>query len=203
MEIRSIVFDFDGTLIDSNNLKYNAYFRLFPTDDHHEQIIRLVLSEFFEKSRYMILEKIFHKLGNVQPLFLEEKIKKLAFRYNEIVVAGAKQCPEKPGAEKALRKLTQAYDLYVSSTTPDAELKKIIQYRKWNDYFRGVFGYPHEKSATLRHIMTAENLTSDEILVVGDGESDRKSARDNNCPFMRVGDNFCFEDLGRVIDSAF
>lgn len=200
MGIRTIVFDFDGTLIDSNSLKYNAYFKLFPADDHHEQIIRLVLSDFFEKSRYIILEKILLRLGDEQPHSLQPKVKELSFLYNEIVVAGAKQCPEKPGAEKTLSELTTVYGLYVSSTTPDTELKKIIQYRKWDEYFRGVFGYPHDKSATLRHIMTLENLTSDEIIVVGDGESDRKSAMDNSCPFILVDDDFCFEDFGRVIE---
>ncbi len=34
MSIKVIVFDFDGTLVDSNELKYNSYFKLFP-DDHH------------------------------------------------------------------------------------------------------------------------------------------------------------------------
>ncbi|MGB9499240.1 MAG: HAD family hydrolase [Dissulfuribacterales bacterium] len=201
MGIRAIVFDFDGTLIDSNTLKYNAYFKLFPADDRHEQIIRSVLSKIFEKSRYAILEKILNRLGNIQPLSIKEKIGELALRYNEIVVAGAKSCPEKPGAEKALKKLTLTYDLYVSSTTPDADLKEIIQFRNWNDYFRAVFGYPHEKPATLKHIMTMENLTADEILVVGDGESDRESAMDNDCPFIRVVNNFCFENLGSAIAS--
>ena len=39
-----------------------------------------------------------------------------------------------------------------------------------------VFGYPHEKPGTLLRIMALEKLRSDEVLVVGDGESDRKSA---------------------------
>jgi phosphoglycolate phosphatase len=201
MPIHAIVFDFDGTLIDSNQLKYDAYFKLFPTDDCHARIIRAVISEIFEQSRYVILEEILRKLGIREKDSLKEKVKGLAERYNEIVVAGAKTCPEKSGAEKALKKFAPAYGLYVSSTTPDASLKEIIRFRKWDGYFRDVFGYPHEKSKTLRRIIALEKLRSDQVLVIGDGESDRKSAKENGCPFLFVSERFRFEDLGTVMDN--
>jgi len=196
--IRVIVFDFDGTLIDSNQLKYDAYFKLFPADDRHAPIIRVVLSEIFEQSRYVILKEILLRLGYRKDTLLREKVKELAGFYNEIVVAGAKICPEKAGAEEALRKFSPAYGLYVSSTTPDANLKEIIRFRKWDDYFRGVFGWPNEKHETLRRIIALEGLKSNQVLVVGDGESDRKSAMKNGCPFLFVNEQFRFEDLTAI-----
>jgi len=186
MGIRSIVFDFDGTLIDSNQLKYDAYFKLFPAEDRHARIIREVLSESFEQTRYVILEEILRRFGVENQTYISKEVNKLAGQYNNIVVAGAKTCPEKAGAEDALKKFAPMYRLYVNSTTPDASLKEIIRFKKWDGYFRGVFGYPHEKPETLLRIMALEKLRSDQVLVVGDGESDRKSAAENGCPFFML-----------------
>ena len=108
-------------------------------------------------------------------------------------------CPEKAGAEKALKKFAPSYRLYVNSTTPDASLKEIIRFRKWDGYFRGVFGYPHKKPETLLRIMALEKLRSDEVLVVGDGESDRESAMGNGCPFVHVTEGFCFEQIDHAL----
>ena len=199
MGIRSIVFDFDGTLIDSNRLKYEAYFELFPDKDHHARIIREVLFESFEQTRYVILEEILRRLGVEDHTRIKES-KKLAEQYNNIVVASAKTCPEKAGAEEALKRLSPMYRLYVNSTTPDASLQEIIRFRKWDGYFRGVFGYPHKKPETLLRIMALENLRSDQVLVVGDGESDRKSAAESGCPFFHVTEQFRFKDLDRIIE---
>ena len=199
MEIRSIVFDFDGTLIDSNRLKYDAYFELFPEKDRYVRIICDVLSESFEQTRYVILEEILRRLGVEDHTYLKREVSKLAEQYNDIVVAGAKTCPEKTGAEEALKKFAPMYRLYVNSTTPDAGLKEIIRFRKWDGYFRGVFGYPHKKPETLLRIMALGNLRSDQVLVVGDGESDRKSAMENRCPFVHVTEGFSFEQIDQIL----
>lgn len=202
MGIRAIVFDFDGTLIDSNRLKYDAYFTLFPADDHHARIIRTVLTQIFEQSRYVILEEILRGLRARGKDPLKREVSELAERYNEIVLAGAKTCPEKPGAVEALKRFAPFYGLYVSSTTPEAALKDVLRFRKWDRYFRAVFGYPHKKPETLRCIMALEKLKSDQVLIVGDGESDRKSAQENGCPFFHVTEEFHLEKLDRMIANA-
>jgi phosphoglycolate phosphatase len=199
MGIRSIVFDFDGTLIDSNRLKYDAYSELFPADNRHGRIIRDVLSESFEQTRYVILEEILVRLGVGEHACVKREVNKLAERYNDIVMAGAKTCPEKAGAEETLKKLAPAYALYLSSTTPEASLKEIIRFRKWDSYFRAVFGYPQEKSETLRRIMALEKLKCDQVLVVGDGETDRESAMENGCPFVHVAEGFSFEQIDQML----
>ena len=58
MPIKVIVFDFDGTLVDSNRLKYDAFFELFTDDPNHVLTIRKVLSAKKEQSRFIILEEI-------------------------------------------------------------------------------------------------------------------------------------------------
>ena len=185
MSIKVVVFDFDGTLVESNKLKYDAYFELFPRDAYHNGIIRNVLSESFEESRYSILEKIL-KVVDPDANDLQETVHSLASRYNVIVVEGAKTCPECPDAERLLQRLSPYYPLYLSSTTPEAALCEIIRFRGWSRYFKNIFGYPRRKQETLRDILREEQLRPSQMLVVGDGESDRVSAEDAGCNFFDV-----------------
>ena len=98
-------------------------------------------------------------------------------------------------AEAALSDLSRHHALYISSTTPDAPLKTIVTARGWKGYFRGIFGYPHEKPRTLQRIMQMENAGPHETVVVGDGPSDRKSAAVNGCAFVHVTDDFDLAEL--------
>lgn len=203
MKEKVIVFDFDGTLIDSNRLKYNAYFELFPKDRLHSQAIERVLATKYEESRFSILAEILHGLESIAvPLLREQELNELAIRYNDLVVSGAKTCPEMPGAEESIKQLSRQFRLYVSSTTPDAPLKEIIEYRGWTGYFVGIFGYPHKKAETLQMIKKQEGIDSSELIVVGDGESDRKSAEENRCRFIHVDSDFRLEQLCTAINYA-
>jgi len=188
MSIKVIVFDFDGTLIDSNQLKYDAYYKLFPLDDFHKRIITEVLGEIFEESRYVILKEIVRRVNSliVNEYELDNRVQVLATEYNDLVVDGAKHCKEKPGAEEALESLSKRYKLYLNSTTPEASLKDIVTYRKWEDYFCDIFGYPNDKASVLFDIIERESINPDELLVVGDGKSDKDSANSVKCNFFRI-----------------
>jgi phosphoglycolate phosphatase-like HAD superfamily hydrolase len=199
MSYKVVVFDFDGTLIDSNMLKYQAYFELFPKYDRYGRIIRSVLSEIFEESRYIILTEILRRVDDSKEGDLEDIVSELAQGYNDIVTAGAKTCPEMPGAERALAVLAQQYNLYLSSTTPEDALKEIIRYRKWEGYFRDIFGYPRKKSQTLQLIMRTEGVNSSQVVVVGDGDSDERSAAETGCHFIRITPTFPLKELETLI----
>ncbi len=201
MAIKVIVFDFDGTLIDSYQLKYDAYFELFEGSEGDTKTIRAVLAEMYEESRFVILAEILKRLGTNKEADLNRNVNELAARYNDIVLAGAKSCAEIPGAETMLRFLGDRYKLYVSSTTPDAALKEIVYFRRWSSYFIETFGYPHQKSKTLQHIKERENATGSEVLVIGDGESDRNSAEENGCRFFQVDKTFNFNRFDMYIES--
>jgi phosphoglycolate phosphatase len=185
MAIQVIVFDFDGTLVQSNPIKRQAYFQLFPADDRHQAVIRQILDENFEASRYVIFEQILRAL-NIPEQAIQADIQRYAERYNEIVVAGVKTCPECLGAGQLLEQLHSRYVLYLSSTTPETSLQEIIAYRKWHGYFKSIFGYPRKKADTLRDILTQEQIAASELMVVGDGESDRTSAQTVGGDFFPV-----------------
>ena len=188
MSIKVIVFDFDGTLIDSNQLKYDAYYKLFPSDDFHKRIITEVLGEIFEESRYAILKEIMRRVNSItgNEYELDNRVRELATEYNVIVVDGAKHCKEKPGAKEVLESLSKKYNLYLNSTTPEISLKDIVKHRKWENCFCDIFGYPNDKVSVLLEIIRKETIEPDELLVVGDGKSDRDSANSVKCNFFRI-----------------
>ena len=188
MAVKVIVFDFDGTLIDSNQLKYNAFFELFPSDSLHKEIITDVLDEFIEKSRYVILREILKRINRktINEDDLDYRVHASAKKYNDIVVDGAKRCKEKPGAKEVLESLSKRYNLYLNSTTPETSLKEIVKHRNWEGFFCDIFGYPNDKTSVLFDIIKRESISPGDLLVVGDGKSDRDSADKAGCKFFHV-----------------
>lgn len=181
-EIRAVVFDYDGTLVDSNELKVRAFYDLFP--EECAGTIRAVLATDREQSRFTILAKIVETVGPAAEI--APRVAQLAERYNDIVQTGAATCAVFPGVVDLLERLAEHRPLYVSSGTPEQPLRAIIAARGWTRYFRGIYGYPRPKAEVVRGIAAAEGLTPAQVLVVGDGASDRTAAEETGAQFFSV-----------------
>lgn len=185
--IRVVVFDFDGTLVRSNEIKYDAYFKLFPEDVKVSRIISTILDKSYEKSRFIILEEIVSALTRqIENMEILTDVGSLAEQYNNIVVEGAKSCPQVDGAEDLLTNLKTLVPLYLSSLTPQNPLQEIVSHRQWTHYFKRIFGYPHRKEETLKTILQIEKIAASELLVFGDGVNDQVSAKFVGCRFCHV-----------------
>jgi phosphoglycolate phosphatase len=194
-DIEVVVFDFDGTLVLSNELKYEAYFKLFPDEKCCRSIIKQVLEEILEESRFVILAAIVERIKRACSVEAVPDIPQLAEQYNNIVLDGAKKCAVRPGSIQVLETLKSDHSLYVSSNTPEKPLEEIIDYRQWTGYFKGVYGYPQRKYQTLLEIMDLEKKMPTQVLVVGDGESDRNSASQAGCHFFYVTPHIDLQDV--------
>ena len=204
MTVKVIVFDFDGTLVDSNQLKYNAFFELFPSDSLHKEIVTDVLDEFIEKSRYVILREILKRINRktINEDDLDYRVQSFANKYNDIVINGAKYCRERTGAKEILESLCKNFKLYLSSTTPEASLKEIVKHRRWEGFFCGIFGYPDDKTSVLFDILKRESINPDKLLVVGDGKSDRDSANNVKCGFVQINSENCLKKLSDIYENV-
>lgn len=187
MSLEAIVFDFDGTLIDSQEIKIKSFCKLFQdVEDVDGKIVNKVLKIIPEESRYVIIETILKKAGMKSIREIEERIKHLADKYNSIVLNDIKKCKEKEGASNLLRALHRRYSIYLCSVTPIQPLRDCVKERGWNRFFIDIFGYPTKKINALKQIVDYEKINPGNILVVGDGETDKNAAASVGCHFYRI-----------------
>jgi len=184
--IKIAVLDYDGTLVDSNRLKYEAYFKVFPETPENREAITRILDEIYELSRYTILEEIIRKLEGLETgPKLEQRVAEAARAYNDLVMEIAIHCPEVPGAIEALKLLREKkIPTYLSSNTPEKYLPEIIAGRGWQPYFAALYGYPRIKSDTVKELIARHGISPAELVVIGDGNSDRLAAENNNTLFL-------------------
>ena len=202
VEIKIAVLDYDGTLVDSNRLKYEAYFRIFPETPESHTVIKKILDEIYELSRYTIIETILGRLEGLRPgPEMERKVAEKAAAYNRLVMEIAINCPEVPGARDALELLrAKKIPVCLSSNTPEKYLPEIIAGRGWQKYFTALYGYPRKKEETVKELLQRYRISPEELVVVGDGNSDRQAAEDNQSHFIPATSHaFPLDQLRRLL----
>ena len=188
--IKCVAFDFDGVLVDSNAVKRSAYFDIFAPLGATQPVVRTVLEDNWDCDRYRTIGRILKRLVDAGLLGADQRfgelIGKYADRYNDICEEYAATCPEIAGVSTCLPRLAKRCGLYVNSATPEQPLCRIVRRRGWEGYFRRVMGGPNTKKQNLEWILQREQVSGQELLVVGDGRSDLIAARDLRCHFVGV-----------------
>lgn len=188
--IRCVAFDFDGTLVDSNQIKYEMFFDVISgSKGGVETLTTILLSEpgdrFNVFSRFT--ELMPEALISDTPWQRELRVMALVAEYTRRCEDAVTMCLEFPGAGNLLVQLRQkGLITSIVSATPTETLKVIIAKRGWGEMFHHVFGAPSTKYENLRRLATATNLRPDEIVMVGDKQADRQAADDFKCRFIAV-----------------
>jgi phosphoglycolate phosphatase len=184
--IRAVAFDFDGTLVDSNALKREAYFEIFAEEIPDRLLVEEVLRSFPEADRFETIAEILRVggRGNTD----KSRVSYYAEKYNSVCENGAAECAVIEGAEAMLAKLSSRWPLYINSATFEEPLRRVIERRGWGRYFKGVFGRPRSKIENLEIILRDTKADPRQLVFVGDGLADLKAANAFGCHFFAVGD---------------
>lgn len=181
---RALVFDFDGTLVDSNPVKGRAFeicFAEFP--DRRGEILAYCRGQNHltrgEKFQY-VYEQI---LGLP---YTEEIAAALHRRFASASTQEIIAAPEIPGATRFLGLTAASHRKALLSNTPHGILMDILLNRGWGDYFRTVQGAPVVKAEWLRAYREAQRLEEHEIVFFGDTVEDDNAAKHAGCTFVAV-----------------
>ena len=180
-----LVFDFDGVILESADIKTRAFRELFaPYPDRLAAIVA-----YHEAnagiSRFLKFRHIHeHILG--RPLGLDEE-RGLGERFSALVVEEVIRCPFVPGALECLQAYSREYPLFLASGTPEDELHRLVEARSLSAFFRGIYGSPKGKAAIIEEILAVTAKPSAAVLFVGDGRSDYEAAKAAGVAFVGRG----------------
>lgn len=183
--VKAILFDFDGVLVDSVDVKTAAFaeiFKDFPTEakkqalDYH---LRHGGISRYEKIRYAWETVLGKKISDAE-------VNALARKFGELSDAKVVEAPAVPGSLEFLEKNFGRYKFFVVSGTPETELRRIVAQRGMTRFFFEVHGSPAKKVDLINQILGRHGYKRDEVVFVGDSITDYDAATQAGVTFVSV-----------------
>ena len=187
--MKVVVFDFDGVIIPSEEIKQNGYRWMFSEfgEAIPEDAIRAAREEFSNArgNRFDIIRGIFERIGADD---VDANVELYGARFGEIVRAKLANFVIEPNVRSMLDRASKLGPLYINSNTPDEPLKETVQALGIADYFKGIRGSSDgsTKAQRLQEIAHAEGVTPEHMVFIGDGEGDREAAEMFGCEFVGI-----------------
>ena len=180
--IRAIVFDFDGVIIESTQVKTEAFRMLFSQWPEKIEEILSYHRNNMGISRFVKFKYIFEEVLKIP--YSEKLGSELGKRFSELVIEKVKNAPFVDGAKEFLERNHNMYSMFIASGTPQKELEDIISFRGLDVYFKAVFGAPLTKGEIIRDIIKRCTLLPCEMVFVGDAKTDKEAAEEVGIPFV-------------------
>lgn len=188
MALSLIVFDCDGVLLESMDVK-SAAFRRIGEEYGPEMADRLVLYHHMHGgvSRYRKFEWMFGELGKEAT---DDEMARLNEKFVAVAYEEMKRCPMVPGAKETLDAWRGRRPMYVASGAPEDELRLILEKRGMASYFAGIYGSPTVKTQILRAIVEHNGVYPGDVVMVGDSRIDLCAAEAVGTRFFGRGEYF-------------
>lgn len=184
--IKTIIFDFDGVILDSNNIKEEAFGQIY---NHYGHVIR---NQVIKYHRNNLSITRYNKFKFFHENYLKKKVnnndlKILSSKFSKIVFSKILNANFISGSYDFISNNYHNYDLHISSATPLNELIKICKKKKINFYFKSINGYPHTKKEHIKYIIDKNKLNISEVVYIGDSVHDFDAAKNFNINFIKIG----------------
>jgi len=187
--LKGIIFDFDGVIAESVQVKTDAFAELYKPYGSH--IVKKVVEHHKTNGGMSRFEKIrlYHESFLNRTVAIEE-IANLANQFSTLVVEKVIGVPYVPGALEYIQKCCKQYKLFISTGTPTEEMKQILKGRKIAQYFTDVFGSPDKKNIHINNIESKYGISSNKLIFYGDSNSDLDAAENANIAFVLIKNSF-------------
>lgn len=173
--LKGLIFDFDGVILESVDIKGEAFRELFCAYPEH---LKEILAYHYANGGVPRFDKFRYIYGNILNKHLsEEEFRSLCDRFAAFSYQKVLEAPFVPGAEQLLTECAGKYDLYIVSGTPDEEINKIVDGRGLRVFFKGVYGSPKDKKYWTGRILKEGRYLPEQVLWVGDALSDWEAAK--------------------------
>lgn len=181
--IRAIIFDFDGVLVESVNVKTQAFRDLYA--DYGAVVVEKVVGYHLEHGGISRFEKFKYCHRNfLGKEICTEELQKLGNEFSLRVKEAVIKAPWVSGAHGFLIDYHNKLPLFVASGTPDDEIREIIERRDMSRFFVSVMGSPASKAEIMETFCGVHQFNRDRVLMVGDSLTDYEGARASGIRFI-------------------
>ena len=197
--VQDIILDFDGVILESVDVKTNAFRQLFSfAPEHVDEILRYHL-ENGGVSR-------FEKFRHIYSCFLKEPLSDTRFNelskpFSELVYNTILITPFVSGSLEFITGCYRTNAIHIVTATPDTEIRQIVHARNLEHYFASIYGAPTTKVAAIEEILKNNSITPSSAIFIGDSKNDWQAAVTTGVRFIgrvRPEDRNPFEGLTGV-----
>jgi phosphoglycolate phosphatase-like HAD superfamily hydrolase len=183
LKYQHIIFDFDGVLAESNEIRFNGFRKLFK-DYPQSQVEQLV--EYAKLnggvSRYKKIEFFFNTIRR-EPISLG-LVNHWADQFSELVMQDVLEARPVKGSLEFLKKYFSHFDFAVVSGSDQKELREVCRGRGIDSFFKMILGSPTEKKDNIATLLSHFKWKHSKSLYVGDSNNDLEAAKENNIDFI-------------------
>ena len=185
---KTIIFDFDGVLVDSVDLKGKAFSQLYA--GYGEDISRQVFAYHLKHGGVSRKEKIlYYHQAYLNESLSDKALQQWCQRFSDIVVELVIAANWVPGAWSFIQQYSHNYQCHIASATPQDELVFILRQRKMEHFFDLIKGAPTSKVDNVSNIIEFSGHNLNECVMIGDAITDWEAATINDISFIGIADS--------------
>ena len=180
---RALVFDFDGTLVDSNPIKWRAFESCFAGAGDRRAEILAYCRGHHHTPRSVKFRHVYESILGLPytPAVADDLESRFAALTTDRIIAA----PERPGTTAFVAGARRGHFTALLSSTPHDTLCHIVEARGWRGWFDDVRGAPVDKAAWIAALRAARDLAPGDVVFFGDTPEDAAAAA--GCTFVAVG----------------
>lgn len=186
MTLKAAIFDWDGTITDSNDVKTQAFLDIFAECGFPAaQYICSYQKTHGGISRFEKYRHYFQTFFNRQPT--QAELRQFGINYAALCRQKLLQTPFIPGAVETLTLLSEAeISSFIITGSPAEEIYFLAKERGILPLLKGILGSPQNKQQHLTQILSQNGFAPNEVVFLGDALTDYNAAQACKVPFIGI-----------------
>ena len=207
-ETKIMVFDFDGVIIDSAEVKIDEYRNLFSQFTKNETTLNEIINIYKNSAgipRETTLKKVFKVV--LDKTISNQEVEDLSLDFSKRIFQRLETIEPLKGVLEYLT-IHREVNKYIISGAPNSDVSYLTKKLKLSKYFKSIKGGPLNKKNEMINIRKLTNVKAQEIVYFGDQKNDCIAAKSAGVGFIGInaGSNLdkmkCrkFSDFKKLID---
>ena len=183
MGYRYVIFDFDGVLAETNEIRFQGFTELF--SDLPGDVMTRFMTFVRANGGLSRYAKIRHLYENIlcKPV-TDQEVAALARQYSDIVMQKVIRAEAVAGSIDFLAEHKGRFRFAVVSGSDQQELRQVCRARGIGHYFQAILGSPREKKENIVDLLARERWDPRASVYVGDSQNDYHAATGAGIDFI-------------------